>query len=142
MVERMTQRTILRMLLGAALCGLVAGCAKPVVTTHGRTQTVLAEYAMGNLEAALPATVGVLTVRAAAEQTLRARGYVITESFGSRDRFEVEARGPGSDGRRDRTRVKGWLTPNGTRVRVEAGLFGDEAAAKAVLDEMLVRLGL
>ncbi len=102
---------------------------------------MLAEYAMGTLEASLPATVGIPAVRASAEQTLRSRGYVISESYGSRDRFRVDATGPGREGRRDRTRIEGWLTPSTTRVRIESGLFGDEAAAKAVLDEMLVRLG-
>lgn len=138
----MTSRCVVRLSLLGALGALAFGCAKPVTTTHGRDQSVQAEYAMGNLEANLPATVGVLSVRASAEQTLRSRGYVITESFGSRDRFRTEASGPGSNGRRDQTSVEAWLTPSGTRVRIEAGLFGDEAAAKAVLDEMLTRLGM
>lgn len=142
MVERMNARRALAIVVGVLGMSLLCGCARPEPTTHGRDRSVMAEFAMGNLEAVLPAKVGVLAVRAATEQTLRSRGYVITESFGSRDRFQVEASGPGSDGRRDRTRVEGWLTPNGTRVRVEAGLFGDEAAAKAILDETLTRLGI
>ncbi|MBY0312544.1 MAG: DUF3568 domain-containing protein [Phycisphaerales bacterium] len=138
----MNARRGLATVIGVLGMAMLCGCARPEPTTHGRDRSVMAEFAMGNLEAVLPAKVGVLAVRASTEQTLRSRGYVITESFGSRDRFQVDASGPGSDGRRDRTRVEGWLTPNGTRVRVEAGLFGDETAAKAILDETLTRLGI
>lgn len=128
-----------------SLAGLFVGCAKPVTSTHGRDKHVTAEYAGGTLTARTGREINVLTIKAAAEQTLRARGYIITESFASADRMKIEASGPGEGGsgggRRDRTTIEAWHTPAGSKLTIESGVFGDETASKLILDEMLYRLG-
>ncbi len=129
----------------AGIACLVSACAKPVSSSHGRDKHVTAEYAGGTLTARTGPEIDVLTLKAAAEQTLRARGYIITESFASADRMKIEASAPGEGGsgggRRDRTTIEAWHTPLGSKVTIESGVFGDETASKLILDEMLYRLG-
>ena len=79
-------------------------------------------------------------MRAAAEMTLRARGYVITETYGTKDRARIEASGTG-ERRMDRTSVDVSAAPGATMLRIDCGNGGGATAAKAMLDEILARLG-
>jgi hypothetical protein len=122
-----------------AIAAIIGACARPVERA-GRGGDVLIESYGSRLEAKLPPDVSPLTARAAAERTLRERGYVITDSYGTEDRFRIEAAGAG-ERRGERTAVEGWLIPGGSRLRVESGLFGDETAARSLLDGVLAAMG-
>ncbi len=125
-------------LFGTAL----SGACQPSVATQGKGRNVLATYQFRTLEARLGPEVEVLTVRAAAEQTLRARGYVVTRVNGDNDACRVEARSSGMDDW-DRLVVESWVAegPLGTKVSVTCEPWGDERVSRAVLDGVLVRLG-
>lgn len=132
-----------RIAASAIALGLLAPAAcQPSVATHGRGRDVTAAYRFRTLEANLGPEVGVLTVRAAAEQSLRARGYVVTRSDGDDDRCRVEARTAGM-GDWDRVVVESWVDGGspGTSVSVRCEPWGDEKISRAVLDGLLVRLG-
>ncbi len=137
--------------LGFALCTLhfvLSACSHTVSEFHGAKSPTPVEVSGNRLSANLfrppspPAA-----IRAAAEQTLRARGYVITEAYGTTDKIHLEASGTG-ERRTDKTTIEAWsdqgLPPHNlpmTRLTVDSGLFGDTAAARAILDDILARLG-
>ena len=128
-----------------AICDLsfaifLPACAHPVADRHGRDNSIMAESYGARIEALLPATVPVPAARSAAEQTLRARGYVITETFGTDDKAKIEASGTG-DKRTDTTTITAWRAAGGTRLSVDSGMFGDVGAARSILDETIARLG-
>lgn len=127
-----------------AICTLnfeLSACSRPAEEpARGRNHDVAVQSSGGRIEALLGSSIPVATARAAAEQTLRARGYVITETHGTRDRIKIEASGTG-ERRTDRTTVEAWAASDGTRVLVDSGLFSTSAAASGILDEILVRLG-
>ncbi len=136
-------RRIRRCLLLFAICDLpfaISACAHPVAERHGRDNSIMAESYGARIEALLPATVHIPAARAAAEQTLRARGYVITETFGTDDKAKIEASGTG-DKRTDTTTITAWHGAGGTRLSVDSGMFGDASAARSILDEVIARLG-
>lgn len=123
------------------LCAmLLPSCTRPRVEAHGKQSDVLAAYSGSTLEAKLPPAVDVLAVQAAAERELRARGYVITSANGTADSMRVVARA-GGQRRDDEVTVSARAQGRSTSVRVENGLFGDEAASRVVLDGLLKRLG-
>lgn len=128
-----------------ALCTLyfalfLPACARTIPERRGRDNSIMAETYGGRIEAVLPSTVPVPAARSAAEQTLRARGYVITETYGTDDKAKIEASGTG-ERRKDTTTVIAWRGSGGTRVSVDSGMFGDAAAARSILDEVIARLG-
>ena len=136
-------RRIRLCLLLFAICHLpfaISACAHPVAERHGRDNSIMAESYGARIEALLPATVPVPAARSAAEQTLRARGYVITETFGTDDKAKIEASGTG-DKRTDTTTITAWRAAGGTRLSVDSGMFGDVGAARSILDETIARLG-
>ena len=135
--------TCARLLLIFAICYLpfaISACARPVQERRGRDNSIMAESYAGRIEAVLPASVPVPAARSAAEQVLRARGYVITEAFGTDDKAKIEASGTG-ERRTDTTTIIAWRAATGTRVSVDSGLFGDVSAARTILDEIIARLG-
>lgn len=102
----------------------------------------MANYAMGTLSTILGPEVSVPTLRAAAENTLRARGYVITDSTGTADSMRVKgASRSGSEGRLEPTVISARVTYSNTSLDVASGTFGDEAASRAILDDLLRRVG-
>lgn len=127
----------------SALCtlylALSPSCARPAEPA-GRDGQVMVETYGGRVEARFPADVSLPALRAAAESTLRARGYVITDSTGGATRFRTVAAAPSERGGESVT-VEGWPVPGGSRLRVEPGLFGDETAARSLVDAVLARLG-
>lgn len=126
-----------------ALSFSLFSCARPIQERRGRAGDVIAEQYGDCIEAILPSAIDVPTARAAAEQTLRARGYVITESSGTLDRAKVQASGTG-DNRSSTTTFEAWRAGGGegnARIRFDPGLFGDAAAARSLLDELIARLG-
>lgn len=105
-------------------------------------QQIMANYALGTLSATLGPEVSVPTLRAAAENTLRARGYVVTDSMGTDDHMRVKgASRSGSEGWLEPTVISARVTYANTRIEIERGTFGDEAASRAILDDLLRRIG-
>lgn len=134
---------VLSVLVPAALlAGLTAmgGCQQTRVEAHGRERRVMAGYAMGTLSANLPQEVSVPQAHAAAEATLLDRGYVIEGSGVTRDAARLRARAR-VNGREESVVIAARLVPSGVRVSIESGVFGDEAVSRAILDDVLVRLG-
>lgn len=115
------------------------GC-KASVEQQGHTGT-LAKYSGGVLSADLASTVRVQAVIAAAESAMRDRGYTIGARRASEDSGFVEAKLP-RPGLFERTQVSSKVTAGGTRVSVKVEPWGDEAASRAILDDVLKRLGL
>lgn len=118
-----------------------AGC-QPSIASQGQRRDVLAAYQFRTLEAKLGPEVQVLTVKAAAEQTMRSRGYVISTASGGNDHCRVVAKSNG-DGDWDQLVIESWVAdrPLATMVSVTCEPWGDEALSRAVLDGVLNRLG-
>lgn len=123
-----------------AVAGAMSACARPVPEHRGRDNSILAQTYGSRIEAMLPASVPVPAARAAAQATLRGRGYVITETFGTDDNAQILASGTG-ERRSDSTSVRLWRAGQGTWVSVDPGLWGDVAPARSILDEIIARLG-
>ena len=86
-------------------------------------------------------------VMAAAESALVQRGYSVVSRRGTEDSGRVEAVPPGArhsvwPGASERVLVSARVTPRGTQVKVTVEPLGDEAIARAILDDMLYRLGI
>ncbi len=127
-------------LIGAVL-GVAAGIGgcKTTTSTQGRSG-VTASYRLRTLTVDLPPEVGVMTAQAAAEEALRARGYVVTSSEATTDRADIEANRAG-DGFLAKTVVSARVTDTGMRIAVRNEPLGDEAASRSIMDALLVRLG-
>lgn len=127
---------------GLLVCFAVASGCQPSVSSQGQRRDVMAAYQFRTLEARLGPEVQVLTVKAAAEQALRSRGYVIAAASGGNDRCRVVARSSG-DGDWDQLVIESWVAdrPPATVVTVTCEPWGNEALSRAVLDGVLNRLG-
>lgn len=136
-------RWVCAMGMGAAIVGACTpqkkGEMPENVRPAGEKREILAEYSFGQLSATLPAEVGVATLRAAAESTLRSRGYVIIESASTDDRMRVVGTSR-VDGRSEPTTISAKVTYSGVRVMIESGAFGDEGVSRVILDDVLRRL--
>lgn len=118
---------------------LLTAC-QPTITSQGQKRDVLAAYQFRTLEAKLGPEVQILTAKAAAEQAVRSRGYVVMSSEGSNDKARVVAKNSGS-GDWDKLVIEAWVADRATLVSVTCEPWGDEAVSRAVLDAMLNRLG-
>ncbi len=123
------------MFLAAAL-----GC-ETTTARQGSTQ-ILAGYNIGTLEADLPDQTRPQAVIAAGEAALRHRGYSVTSNTSTADRGSVEAKPPHAGLFDGTTEVWARLGSYGTRVGVKVGLAGNETESRAILDDILARLGL
>ena len=136
-----TRTFALLVLVGAA------GCAtKPRVQRVG---PVLASYSFRTLTADLGADLRVPTVVTAAEFALAGRGYTVSTRRMTEDAGRVVAHAQGAtigfgprDAVSEKVVVSATLTASGTRVKVTAEPMGNEAFSRAILDDMLRRLGL
>lgn len=150
-IARTTGRLL--MLVGVALCGCASDpqpVGRATEQSERGTRDVLASYTGSTLKARLEPVYAVLTVRAAAEQALRSRGYTITESSASADRARVVGRAAGS-GRGlvtilgtvgvEQVVVEVVVASNATELRVRFEPWGDEARSRTVMDAVLTRLG-
>ncbi|MCC6677416.1 MAG: DUF3568 family protein [Phycisphaerales bacterium] len=116
-----------------------AGC-RSTVESQGKSRTSAA-YSTGTLSADLPSTVRVQAVIAAAESALRDRGYTIGTRRAAEDSGFVEGKLP-RPGLLEKTKVEARVSGGGTRVLVKVEPWGDEAASRAILDDLLKRLGM
>lgn len=121
-----------------ALIPLALAACQPTVAAQGRDRNVDAAYQFRTLSAKLDPTIQVLTVSAAAEQTLRARGYTVTRASATADTARVSAKRGGSS---DTVVIESWLGDRFTGVSVTCEPWGDQATSRALLDGVLNRLG-
>lgn len=123
----------------AVICAMaLIGCkAKPAWQGRG---DVLALYEYRTLKAEFPDQIGVPAVVASAETALRSRGYAITRSDWTRDKGVVHGKKPNPNWL-EKVVVIVHLSRLGTRVEVRMDPWGNEAQSRAILDDMLVRLG-
>ncbi len=123
----------------AGLCLGLWGCAGPAVEV-GRTG-VAASSSLGTVQATLGPEVRVLTIAAAAERAVRARGLTVVRRNASEDSAVIEAEQRRGAGGYERVLV--WVSTQaagpGLAVRVEP--FGDEPRARVVMEGILVELG-
>lgn len=126
----------------ASLGGTVLGLAScdPIIRPQGAS-AISATYAYPKLEADLPDATRVPAAIAAADATLRARGYSVEKSSSSEEAGLVRALPPRSSDY-PVVEVKATRTTTGTHVTIGVTPFGDEDLSRSVLDGMLSRLGL
>ena len=125
--------------MGVAALACVGGCAS-TTAMQGARRDVEARYSCGSLRAELPGEVGVMTVRAAAESVMRARGYVVADAGGTTERtYVVGRRYPDALG--ETVTTSATLGPRGTEIRIDPGFAGDEAMCRGMLEAILARLG-
>ena len=126
--------------VGAVLMGVaLAGGCQSKAQWQGRGD-VLAVYRGTTLTAEFPEQVAVHAVVAAAETSLRSRGYAITSTEATSDRGRVVGEQPNA-GAFEQVVVSARLSKIGTRVQVTQEPLGGEAISRAILDDMLARLG-
>jgi hypothetical protein len=131
--------TIVRVLLGTVAFALAA--CSPQVKSHGTQKDVTATYSGTTLSSNLPTTARVPAVMAAADETLRARGYAVQRSSGTEESGEIVANAPRYN---DFPRVVFSASRgiNATHVEVNVQPFGDQELSRSLLDGVLQRLGL
>lgn len=126
-----------------ALSGLLGisglGC-EGTTGSHGTHRDVSATYFFGDLTCDLPDKLRVPAIASAADAVLRDRGYAVSESRTGADFAEVKGKLQG-DGWYEGVILKATVSSSGTRVRIHIDPVGDEAASRAILDAVLVRLG-
>lgn len=115
-----------------------AGC-RSSYSEVGKSQ-VWAEYSYGTLSADLPAGVRVPAVVAAAESSLKQRGYSVASRRATAEEGAVEGKAS-AGGVGDDVDVGVRAVNAATRVRVRVGLVGDEARSRGILDDVMRRLG-
>lgn len=110
---------------------------------QGESRTVAA-WRGRTLSAELPDAVTVPGAHYAAVEALQARGYAIEADEATRDRGFVSARAPDGTplGGYRRVVVRTRLTPAAVGLGITLEPAGDEVAARAILDDVLARLGL
>jgi hypothetical protein len=130
-----------RMLTVGSLVGLslLAACS-PQAKVQGNKDTV-ATYHRMTLRANLPDESRVPAVIAAADQTLRARGYTVVRSSATEEKGELVAHPPRTTNL-PRIVIESERGVSSTIVDLRVDPFGDQDLCRSVLDGMLQRLGL
>lgn len=128
--------------VAAGIGFVVVGGGCEATTARQGSSRVLAGYNFATLETDLPDHARPQAVVAAGEAALRHRGYSVTSNTSTADRGSVEARPPHGGFFDGTTEVWAKLGAYGTRVGVKVGLLGDESESRAILDDVLTRLGL
>lgn len=125
------------------LLAVLGGCTTEQGTYVGRPDNpIFATETLGTLETVIPEPVPVRSVMAASEATLRDRGYTIWSRRTTDEVGRVEARPPNRDfGGRwiVEARVAG---PGRTTLSVRCTGWDGEQSARALMDEILHRLGM
>jgi hypothetical protein len=126
----------------ALVIGLFATlpACESTTSTVGQSETQ-AVYSMGSLQVELPPRFDVLTVTAAAEVTLRERGYTITHKSANADRAAFYGRAA-TVGAIPQADVVVSQTAGGTGLSLKVGVFGDEVASRVLMEAILAKLGL
>ncbi len=121
--------------------GLVACSSEQGTYVGQRSNPIYATQSLGELEAVIPEPVPVRSVIAAAEATLRDRGYTIWSARTTDERGRIEARPPSRDMGRPWI-VEAWAASREqTAISVSGGPWDDDQAARVLMDAILQRLG-
>lgn len=135
----MDRRTVCGLL--PALCLLlVPACQKPVVRAQGEGG-IAATYSRPTLSARLPAGTRVPAVIAAADDTMRARGYSVQATGATEEAGTVEARPPRTTDW-PKVDVRASVVADTTLVEISVSPWGDQELSRSLLDGILRRLGL
>ena len=126
-------------LAGTALL-LLAGCSSPMPVSQGQTN-IMATYEYPSLSAVLPTQARVPAVIAAAEQTVRARGYAVLDLASAEELGKVVARPPRTSDI-PTVRIEAYRVFQWTKVVITFVPWGDNASSRSMLDGILQRLGL
>lgn len=131
--------TSARFVVASALTlALLAGC-EATPRQQGSQSQLTATYKMGALSAVVPAKVP--AVMAAAEQTLRDRGYSIESSASTTEQGGLVARPPAYNlGKTVKIDIASTATDE-TRITLSAQPW-DETLLRITLDRILARLGM
>lgn len=126
------------------LCGvslsmfpLLGGC-QPVERTQGRDGQIVAVYRAGTVRATVPAQVA--QVMAAAEQTLRDRGYAIESSASTTEQGGIVARPPMFNIGKTMRIDLASTADDQTTISISTQPW-DETLVRLTLDRILERLG-
>ena len=135
-----------RVAVCAARCIAVLLTLLPAVACRSRPAiqgdtAVVATYKFPTLSANLPDEARVPAVIAAAEQTVRARGYSVSRSGATEEQGVLVCRPPRTTDY-PTIEVRATRVAVGTRVAVRCEPFGDEHLSRSLLDGILSRLGL
>ena len=125
-------------LAAATLVPSLVACS-PQLSSHGR-EHITAAYSLGTLTCDLPDSVRVPAIIAAAEGALRGRGYSISSKASTDDRGRVYARAP-RDSRVEGVSIEARVTSTGHEVSIHFDPLGDDSRSRALLDDVLARLG-
>ena len=125
------------------LCAALVGCQsdKPDFTEHGSDRTVRASVSFRTLYATLPAHARVNAVMIAAERSFRERGYGVQRAVSTSDGGTIIAEPPDPSAV-SKIKFKSYVYGSGTRVEITVEPWGDGDRARAILDDVLRRLGL
>jgi hypothetical protein len=115
-------------------------CSTPMPVSQGQTN-VMATYEYPSLSAVLPAQARVPAVIAAAESTVRARGYAVLDHASAEELGKVVARPPRTSDF-PTVRIDAYRVFQGTKVVITFSPWGDNASSRSLLDGILQRLGL
>lgn len=127
--------------VGLAAAGCSSASSSREVYVGSRSNPIYATYSFGALEAQIPEPLPVRSAGAAAEATLRERGYMITSVRTTDDLVRVEARPPSREGGK-RWVVESRATSDGqTLLSVECRPWGEDGASRVMMDAILQRLG-
>ena len=124
----------------ALLALLALPACSPEAKVQGNQDTVATYHGM-TLRANLPAESRVPAVIAAAEETLRARGYSITTSDSTEEKGEIIAHPPRYNNF-PRILIESSRGVSSTVVDLRVEPFGDQDLCRSVLDGMLQRMGM
>lgn len=135
----MLSRTLALAVLPLALAAL------PACKAQQRAQGdrgLVASYSGFSLSADLPAEARVPAVVAAAEQTLRARGYTIDSNESTEESGRLIARPPRTNDPYPRLVVGVTASGDASHITLTYQPLGDQELCRSVLDGILSRLGL
>lgn len=137
-----SQRRHLAALLSLVALAAACGC-QTSERYQGHSHTV-ATWQGRTLRVALPDAVRVPGAHYAAVEALLARGYAIDLDEATADRGHIVAREPDASvlGGWRRVVVRTRLTPSDVGMSLSLEPVGDEVVARAILDDVLRRLGL
>lgn len=130
---------IVPVLASAVVSVIPLAACSPQLSTHGR-ENLTAEYSLGNLTCELPDSVRVPAIMAAAEASLRARGYSISSKSTTDDHGRIYARAP-REFAIEGVSIETSVTSAGHQVTIHVDPFGDQARSRVLLDDILARLG-
>lgn len=128
------------LILALVILALLSSACQPTVRAQGQ-RSLTATYQGTTLSTALPPAVRVPAAIAAAEETLRARGYSVSRVEATEERGRITGRPPHTSDF-PRVVISAIRQPSGTRLDIRWDPFGDEEACRSILDGILQRLGL